>query len=258
MRVCIALLALALTGCSTIHPGEIGLRQRWGRLVNTSLEPGTYANSPIGTRIIKVNTRVTEVYEVLPLPTKEGLSVTAQIALLYHVDAERADDVYTNFGTNYQNVVVNTNFQATAREVSSRYFAKELYAIEREKVERAIAEELSAHIQEQGFVVDAVLLKDILLPERMTGAIEAKVNAEQAALQMDFVIAKQKKEAERLLIEADGIRAAQELIASSLSPALIEYNRIQMLKDLALSNNSKVIVTPAGGGAAPTVMVGGP
>ncbi|MCA9568941.1 MAG: prohibitin family protein, partial [Myxococcales bacterium] len=172
----------------------------------------------------------------------------------YHVDPERAGDVYTGFGPAYQDVVVNTNFQATAREVSSRYFAKELYAIEREKVEAAIAEELGAHIGPQGFVVDAVLLKDILLPERMTDAIAAKVNAEQAALQMDFVIEKQRKEAERMLIEAEGIRAAQDVINASLTPELIEYNRIQMLEHLSASNNAKVIVTPSNAGA-PQVLV---
>ncbi len=129
------------------------------------------------------------------MPTKEGLSVQAQITLLYHVKPQAAREVYVNLGTNYEQVIFQSNFLATAREVSSRYFAKELYAIKLEKVEKVIMEELIEHIASKGFVLDAVLLKDIILPPAMSQAIQDKVNAEQSARQMEFVINKQKKEA---------------------------------------------------------------
>jgi prohibitin 1 len=144
--------------------------------------------------------------------------------------------------------MVLSNFRATAREISSRYTAKELYSTERQKVENAIAEELVRHIGPAGFVVDAVLLKDIDLPPQMMQAIEQKVTAEQAALQMEFVIEKQKKEAERMIIEAEGVKKAQEIINSSLTEKQLQYNQIQMLKGLVNSPNTKIIITDGRGG----------
>ncbi len=237
------LICTIISACTIVRPGQVGLKQRLGKLKKESIAAGPHFFNPFVTRILKINVRTVEIYETLPLPTKEGLSVEAQITLLYHVKPESVRDVYTNFGVNYENVIVQSNFLATAREVSSRFYTKELYAIEREKVEKVIAEELSAHINSKGFVVDAVLLKDIILPPSMSQAIQDKVNAEQSALQMEFVIAKQKKEAERMSIEAEGIKRSQLIIDSSLTTALLQYNNIQMMKGLLTSPNAKVIIT---------------
>jgi prohibitin 1 len=177
--------------------------------------------------------------------------VNAEISLLYHVKPEAANDVYQKFGENYEEVMVLSNFRATAREISARYVAKELYATERDKVEKTIADELSGHISKYGFIVDAVLLKDIILPAQMVQAIQDKVNAEQSVLKMDFVIQQQKKEAERRIIEAEGIKKAQSIINESLSEKLIQYNNIEMLKSLSASPNAKIIITD---GKAPQLM----
>ena len=240
------LALIALAGCTVVRPGQVALKQSLGRLAPGRLESGPHLFNPFVTRVVKVNVQTVELYETLPLPTKEGLSVEAQIALLYHVDPDAARKIYTQLGTDYERVMVQTNFLATAREVSSKYYAKELYAIERKKVEQVLQTELTKHIGGHGFVVDAVLLKDIILPQSMSNAIQDKVNAEQAALQMEFVIAKQKKEAERVFIEAEGVKRAQEIINSSLTDRQLRYNQIQMLRSLANSPNSKIIVTDGG------------
>ncbi len=235
---------LFLSNCSIIRPGEMALKQTLGKLKQKPYSAGEMIFfNPFLSKVISINIRTVEIYETLPLPTKEGLSVDAQITLLYHVKTESAKDVYTNFGTNFQNVIVQSNFLATAREVSSRYFAKELYAIEREKVEKVIADELTSHIGNKGFVVDAVLLKDIILPPALSQAIMDKVNAEQASLQMEFLITKQKKEAERLIIEAQGIKIAQTIIDSSLSNKMLQYKNLEIMKGLITSPNAKVIIT---------------
>ncbi|HPG24583.1 MAG TPA: prohibitin family protein [Myxococcota bacterium] len=244
----------SLPGCTIVRPGEVGLRQRLGRLEPERLDSGPHAFMPGVTRIVKTNVRTVEIYETLPLPTREGLSVEAQITLLYHVDPAAVRSVYTQFGPSYETVFVLSNFLATAREVSSKYYAKELYAIERKKVEQVMKDELVAHVADKGFVIDAVLLKDILLPQSMSNAIQDKVNAEQAALQMEFVIAKQQREAERMRIEAEGVKQAQEIINSSLTESQLRYNQIQMLKALASSPNTKVIVTGDGTGKMPLIV----
>jgi regulator of protease activity HflC (stomatin/prohibitin superfamily) len=245
--IVLMLAAVILEGCAVIRPGEIGITQHLGRLRGSSVESGVRWYNPFSSRVIKVNIRTVEVFNNLPLPTKEGLSVNAEISLLYHVKPEAVRDVYIKFGRGYEETAVLSNFRATAREISARYYAKELYATERNKVEQAIADELAKHIEQYGFVIDAVLLKDIILPPQMVQAIEAKVTAEQAALQMDFVIQKQKKEAERMIIEANAIKESQQIINSSLTELLIKYDQIQMLKGLTNSPNSKVIVTNPNG-----------
>lgn len=241
------IMIMSVTACTIIRPGQTALKQRFGRLKSNPMLPGMYLVNPFTTKVVKINVRTVEIYETLPLPTKEGLSIQTQITLLYHVRPDAVRDVYTNFGTNYEEVIVKSNFLATAREVSSRYYAKELYAIERKKVEQVIKDELIEHIGASGFEIDAVLLKDIILPESMSTAIQNKVNAEQAVLQMEFTIQKQKKEAERVYIEAEGIRRAQNIIDSSLTDKLLRYNQIQVLKELVKSPNAKVIVTGNGG-----------
>jgi prohibitin 1 len=248
-----ALLSLFLQQCAVIRPGQIGIKQTLGVIKGEPTKQGVKFYNPFVTKIIKINVRTVEIFNNLPLPSKEGLSVNAEISLLYHIKPEMANDIYKRFGTNYEEVIVLSNFRATAREISARYYAKELYATERNKVEKAIAEELSSHIAQYGFIVDAVLLKDIILPPQMVQAIQDKVNAEQAVLKMDFVIQQQKKEAERKIIEAEAIRRAQNIIDSSLTTKLLQYDNIEMLKSLVNSPNSKIIITD---GKAPQVIMG--
>lgn len=236
-------LGVLFQNCAIIRPGEIGIKQTLGRIHGKELKQGVNYYNPFSSKIIRINVRIVESFNTLPLPTKEGLSVNTEISLLYHVKPESANDVYLTLGPNYQEVMVLSNFRATAREISARYYAKELYATERNKVEIAIAEELGQHIGKYGFVVDAVLLKDIILPPQMVQAIQEKVNAEQSALKMEFVIDLQKKEAERRIIEAEAIKKAQNIINESLSERLLQYNHIEMLKSLVNSPNSKVIIT---------------
>lgn len=240
-------LVISFQQCAIIRPGEIGIKQTLGKIKGKPIVQGVKWYNPFSSRIVKINVRTVECFNTLPLPTKEGLSVNTEISLLYHVKPESANDVYLKFGPNYEEVMVLSNFRATAREISARFFAKELYATERDKVEKAIADELKSDIEQYGFIVDAVLLRDIILPAQMVQAIQDKVNAEQSSLKMEFVIAQQKKEAERKIIEAEGIKAAQDIINSSLTEKLLQYNHIEMLKSISNSTNAKIIVTDGKG-----------
>lgn len=243
-KITLTLVAgMALASCTVIRPGQVGLKQTFGKLRENPLNAGPRVFNPFISKVIKINTRTVELYQVLELPTKEGLSVKTEIILLYHVNPNMVKNIYENYGLNYQKVIVESNFIATARQVSARYDAKELYAVDRKKVEHVMVDELKSDIGDKGFVIDAVLLKEISLPTAMTQAIQAKASAEQAALQMEFVIQKAVKEAERLSIEAEGIKKAQNIIDSSLTESLLKYNYIEMLKGLSTSPNAKVIIT---------------
>lgn len=239
----LGLSALVLTSCAIVRPGEVGLKQRLGKLQSTSLNQGQHGYNPFTSIIIKVKTRTVEAFNTLDVPTKEGLTVKSEIALLYHVKPEAAANVYVNYGTNYQEVIVESNFRAVVRHVSATYLAKDLFAVDRKKIEKEIYDEIVAGISDKGFVVDAVLLKSITMPPQIFQAVENKLKAEQETMQMEFTIAKQRKEAERMQIEADAIKSYNKTVSESLSDLLIRWNGVQALKDLATSPSSKLIIT---------------
>jgi prohibitin 1 len=254
------LAVLILQGCMIVRPGQIGYIQRNGKLLPRPETGGSRWFNPFTSKPVKINTRTVELYNELTVPSKEGLSVRAEISLLYHINKDSARNIYIRFGTNYEEIIILSNLRATTREICAKYEAKELYATERIKIEQAISDHVKEQISQYGFIVDAVLLRDIFMPEQLTKAIQNKLEAEQAALTIDFVIQKQKKEAEwsaqtmeyviqkqkkeaeRLIIEAEAIKKSQTLINEALSEKAIQYRYIDMLKTLGASNNAKIIV----------------
>jgi prohibitin 1 len=238
-----AAVAVSLFSCTIVRPGEVGIKQRLGTIKSDHLAQGPYAFNFFTTTIKKIPIRTVEAFNALDVPTKEGLTVKAEIALLYHVQPEAARDIYTKYGMNYQEVIVESNFRAVARHICGLYYAKELFAVDRKKIENEIFDELKAGIQDKGFIVDAILLKGITMPPQIFQAVENKLKSEQESLQMEFVISKQRKEAERMQIEAEAIKNYNKTISESLSEMLVKWNGVQVLKELVNSPNSKVIVT---------------
>jgi len=237
------LCALMCSSCAIVRPGEVGIKQTLGKLKSSSLSQGPYLFNPFVSKIKKIPTRTVEALNALDVPTKEGLTVKAEIALLYHVMPEQASQVYIRYGMNYQEVIVESNFRAVVRHVSASYMAKDLFAVDRKKIEKEIYDETVAGISDKGFVVDAVLLKSITMPPQIFQAVENKLKAEQESLQMEFIISKQKKEAERMQIEAEAIKNYNRTISESLSDIMVKWNSVQVLKELVTSPNSKVIIT---------------
>jgi prohibitin 1 len=242
-HVSVFLICLALTSCTVVRPGEVGMIQRIGVIKPTPIIRGAKGFNPFTDKIIKINCRVTEVYSQLIVPTREGLSINAELSLLYHVNPDSVKKVYVMFGQNYQEVAIMTNFRATTREITAKYFATELYSTEREKIEHAIKQQMVDAVEKYGFVIDAVLLKDIVLPDQISKAIQNKVQAQQEAMQMEYVILKQQKEADRLVVEAEGIKKAQQIINEAMTPVALKYKYIDMMKGLTTSPNAKVIIT---------------
>jgi prohibitin 1 len=250
----LGLIATALmSSCAVVRPGEVGIRQKLGKIKNEHLSQGAHGFNPFIASIKKINTRTVEAFNALDVPTKEGLTVKAEIALLYHVKPEMAKDIYVNYGMNYQEVIVESNFRAVARHICGLYYAKELFAVDRKKIEKEIFDEIEAGISSKGFQIDAVLLRSITMPPQIFQAVENKLKAEQESLQMEFVISKQKKEAERMQIEAEAIRNYNKTISESLNEIMVKWSGIQVLKELVNSPNSKVIVTD---GKTPIIMNG--
>jgi len=239
----VLMLAFFMSSCAIIRPGQVGIKQTLGKIKRENMTSGAYLYNPFVSTVKKINTRTVEALNDLDVPTKEGLTVRSEISLLYHVKSEAAKEVYTRYGVNYQEVIVESNFRAVARHQFAQYFAKELFAIDRKKIETQIFEELKAGIEDKGFIVDAVLLKSITMPPQIFQAVENKLKMEQEALQMEYVIQKQHKEAERMQIEAEAIKKYNQTVNESLSDLMIKWNGIKTLQELVTSNNSKVIIT---------------
>jgi regulator of protease activity HflC (stomatin/prohibitin superfamily) len=150
--------------------------------------------------------------------------------------------VYQTVGDNYAEKIVEPTLRAAIRASTSSHTANALYTNARELVQQQIQDELTAQLSVRGVIVEAVLLRDVQLPAMLKGSIEAKQQAEQDALRMSFILQKEKQEAERKRIEAQGIADFQKIVAQGISPQLLEWKGIEATEKLALSNNTKVVV----------------
>jgi len=240
----LALLTLASLGsCTVVRQGEVGVKRTLGKIKAQTLPEGVQGFNPLLTRIIKIPTRTMNLEVRAPLPSKEGLTVQSDISILYRVEGSYAPKIVEQIGLNYNDVVILPVFRSAVTDVSSRYFAKDMHTGRRSEIEKSIRDVMMAQLRDRGFVIESVLLKSIALPEGLTKAIEEKLAAEQDAQRMQFVLDKERQEAQRRIIEAEGTRDAQKLINEGLTPMLIRFKTIEAFNRLATSPNSKVIIT---------------
>ena len=237
------LASFTLQSCVTIREGEVGVKRKFGKYSDTGYTKGLKIYNPLFARIIKIPTRTENLEVGLNIPSKEGLNILSEVSILYNVNPRKAPELLRNIGENYEMSVILPVFRSAVTDISSNYFAKDMHTGERSNIENAIKDRMSSYLTEKGIEVEAVLLKSIQLPRSLSAAIEEKLEAEQQALRMQFVLQQAEREAEQKRIEAKGIRDAQQIIAEGLNKDIIQYMSIQALNDLAKSPNSKIIVT---------------
>ncbi len=242
-HVVVAALAAVCTGCVTVNQGEVGMRRTWGKIDQGPLEPGLVLIEPISQDVVKVPVRTTTLTVAFSLPSKEGLNISAQISILYRVKAESAIEVITTIGEDYEDQLIALVFRSAAADVSARFDAKDMYSAQRANIEREIKELMSVTLAPRGFIIEGVLMKSIELPPRLAAAIEGKLQAEQEAERMQFVLQRERLEAERKRLEAEGIRDSQKLIADGLTPLVIQWKSLEAFKKVAESPNTKVVMT---------------
>jgi regulator of protease activity HflC (stomatin/prohibitin superfamily) len=245
-------LALLLaSGCAIIKPGEVAVKSKWGKLQDRVYEPGVVPLNRFTSEVYVIPTRTVNREVKLNLPSKEGLNVSAEISILYHVKAERAKEVVTEVGLDYENVLILSVFRSAAADICARFFAKDMHSGKRAEIEEDIRVQMDQLLAPRGFIIESVLLKSISLPPGLYTAIEDKLEAEQEAQRMQFVLQREQREAERKKIEAEGVRDAQKVLADGLSGPIIEWRSLEVLEKLATSPNAKVIITD---GKAPVMM----
>lgn len=238
----VLLWVILAAACVTVQQNEVGIRRVGGKLRENTLPSGMYGHGPF-TRIIKVPVSTVNLAINADLPTQEGLTVHTEMSILYRIKKDSVNMVLKTVGENYENVYVLPVFRSVVRDVSARFMAKDLHTSERAKIERVIKEEMDRNLAGKGILIENVLLKSVKLPNELSVAIEQKLRAEQEAFRMQFVLDREKQEAERKKIEAAGIRDAQKIISEGLNPLLLNWKSIEAFKELSKSNNAKVIIT---------------
>jgi prohibitin 1 len=245
------LAVLALSSCTVVRQGEVGVKRTLGKIQQTALSEGPRGFNPFVTTIIKVPTRTINIEVRAPLPSKEGLTVQSDVSILYRVEGQQAPQIIEKIGRSYEEVVILPVFRSAVADIASRYFAKDMHTGQRTEIENAIRDLMMVQLKDRGFTVESVLLKSITLPPGLTKAIEEKLASEQDAQRMQFVLDKERQEAQRRVIEAEGVRDAQKIINEGLTPMLIKFKSIEAFNKLANSPNAKVIFT---NGDAPLLM----
>jgi prohibitin 1 len=241
--ILIVLLSMVfLPSCVSVKQGNIGVKRSLGKISEKGLEAGPRWYNPFVSRIIivPVNTQNLEVN--LALPSKEGLNVNAEISILYHVKEDHVTDVVGSIGVDYEETMILPVFRAAAADVTANFMAKDMHTGFRLDIEKAIKVKMMEILGDRGFEIEAVLLKSVQLPPGLYRAIEEKLEAEQDAQRMQFVLQKERQEAERKTIEAAGIRDANKIISEGLTPAIIQYKGIEAYRSLSTSPNTKLII----------------
>jgi regulator of protease activity HflC (stomatin/prohibitin superfamily) len=236
-------ISLFLSSCSVIRQGEVGIKRKVGKLSPTIYQPGAVTYNPFTSRVIKISTQTDNIEVNLDLPSKEGLTIKSQISILFHVKPEMAPAILQNIGMDYKRTVILSVFRSAASDVTARFMAKEMHTSQRAVIEAEIKEMMRKQLDHRGFEIEAVLLKSISLPEGLSSAIQQRLEAEQQAQQMEFVLLRERKEAERKVIEAEGLRNAQKIISEGLNEFFIKWKSLEVFKELSKSPNSKIIIT---------------
>lgn len=248
----IGLFSLAfLTSCVVIDQGTVGMRQKFGKFSPNVLPAGLHWYNPFTSSIMRVPVRTVNIEMRLDLPSKEGLTIASSISILYHIEQAKVPFIMEEIGVRYEDVVITSVFRSAAADVCARFFAKDLHSGERSKIEDEIKGRMMELLGDRGFVIEAVLMKDIKLPAGLSQAIEAKLQAEQRAQQMQFVLDQQRLEADRLRIEATGKAEAQQILSGGLTPEILQLRQIEAMLELAKSPNTKLIFT---GDKGPSIM----
>lgn len=251
----VVLGVIAMKSFTVIPAGHVGIKDLFGRVSEEALPAGFHIVNPL-LKIHKLSIRTQELTEEASVPSKEGLSVNLDVSMLFSLDPRKAAQVYKTIGPSYIRVVVVPQLRSIVRGATASYEAKALYTAEREVISNEMLTQLKPILAERGINVEKVLLRSVALPAILATAIEKKLEAEQQAEQMKFVLNKEEQEAERKRVEAKGIADFQRIVTSGLTPAFLRWKGIEATATLSESPNAKVVVIGSGKDGLPIILGG--
>jgi len=239
----LGLFSLTSTSCTVVRQGEVGVKRKLGRYSNNTYTSGLRVYNPFIATIVKVSTQTENLEIQTDIPSKEGLTIRSDVSILYQVMQRDAPELLRNIGLDYEETVILPVFRSAIADVSARYYAKDMHSGNRAEIENVVRDLMMKHLKEKGILVEAVLLKSIQLPRSLANAIEDKLEAEQQAQRMEFVLQRERQDAERKRISAEGTRDANRIISEGLTENILQFKAIEAWLSLSQSQNAKVIIS---------------
>lgn len=251
----LCLVVALATGCAAVPPQHIGVVETFGKVHEQTWSPGLHAWAP-WTGVHRINCRTLQIEEQTATPTGEGLVVGLDVSLVYHAEPGMAVEVFSRYGglDGLTGNVVVPEFRSVIRDVTAGFHAVDLYSGRREEIGRKMLQDLRTRLEGRGVAVEAILLRNITLPAQVARAVEAKLAADQQAQQMEFVLEKERKEADRKRIEAQGISDFQRIVSAGITPSLLTWKGIEATRELASSPNTKIVIAGGGKNGLPLIL----
>ncbi len=264
--VVIILIGVTASGIKQIDAGEVGVKVLFGKVQSDVLESGLHFINPVlEVKTLDVKTQnytMSGVHDegaqsgddAIRVLSSDGLEVIIDLTVLYRVIPSEAPNIVRKLGADYTNKVVRPITRTSIRDNAVYYDAISLYSKKRDEFQIRIFKGIENDFKKRGLFLEQLLVRNITLPASVKASIESKINAEQDAQKMQFVLQKEKQEAERKRVEAQGISDYQRIINASLSDNQIKYEMIKAYKEMAISQNAKIIVM--GDGKTPVILDG--
>ncbi len=263
--IVIIVLGILTSSYKQIEPGQVGVQTLFGKVQTDVLESGPHIINPLVnvitfsvqtqnyTMSAKSNEGQVEGDDAIRVLSSDGLEVTIDLSILYRVNPSKAPYIYQNIGQDYQDKIVRPETRTAIRDNAVAYAAVDLYSTKRQEFQFKINKTISESFEKNGLEVQQILVRNITLPESVRQSIESKIQAEQDAQKMQFVLQKERQEADRKRVEAQGIADYQKIISTGLTQQQLEYQSILAQKEIATSANAKVIII--GGGKGTPIML---
>jgi len=266
--VALGLIMLGIfTACiKQIDAGQIGVKILFGKVQNDVLQSGLHFVNPlldISPLDIKTqNYTMSGVNDdgeksgddAIKVLTADGLEVVIDLSVLYRVLGSQAPNIVSETGLDYRDKIVRPITRTRIRDNAVYFTAIDLYSTKRDQFQTRIFTTIDADFKKRGLVLEQLLVRNITLPANVKTSIEEKIKAEQDAQKMEFVLQKEKQEAERKRVEAQGIADYQRIINTGLTGNQLQYEQIKAYKEIALSPNTKVFIM--GNGKTPVILDG--
>ncbi|MFT4686427.1 MAG: regulator of protease activity HflC (stomatin/prohibitin superfamily) [Neolewinella sp.] len=244
----------------TIDSGERGVLFRTfgdGLDKENIYQPGFHVVAPWNTMYV-YEVRETQLEEEMEVLSSNGLNIKVDVTARIRPNYDQIGNIHETFGREYMNRLIRPEVRSAVRQVIGKFTPEELYSTKRDEVQTLITQELSAVLSTNYIDLRAILIRDIELPEKVRTAIEEKLEAEQGSLKYEYILTREKQEAERRLIEAQAKADANRILNASLSDKILQDKGIEATLELAKSPNSKVIVVGGSdNGGLPLILGGG-
>jgi regulator of protease activity HflC (stomatin/prohibitin superfamily) len=262
--IVVAILGIVTSAFKIIEPGKVGVQTLFGRVQDEVLESGLHIIDPLVeittfsiqtenyTMSAKSGEGQIEGDDAIRVLSSDGLEVTIDLSVLYKVNPAKAPYILQNIGENYVDKIVRPITRTAIRDNAVNYQAVDLYSTKREEFQFKINKTITDNFAKNGLEVQQILVRNITLPATVRASIESKIQAEQDAQKMQFVLQKERQEADRKRVEAQGIADYQKILSTGLTDKQLQYQSILAQKEIALSPNTKIIIM--GGGKNPIIL----